>query len=433
MRQLSVYIKLPLSFCCLFCASFSSAFATSTEPLTLYAAEQAALTSDAAIQRNEALALSLSESAIADGQLDDPSLTLGLFNLPTDDFDINKNPTTQMRLGIKQALPKGDSLRFRELKGEQFALAQSHQTTGLKKKTTLDVILNYLEAFYQQDTLETLNKNRHYFETLLTTTENFYGVGRASQQDVLLAKLEVSQLDDRINQALNLLEINKANLSKWVQGAYDQELNTSLPKLPSIEKLSFIEASLTQHPKTKIDDAFILAAKQSVLMAQEQYKPGFNVGIEYRKRFGEEANNDSRADMLAAMVSVELPIFPEKRQDKRLSSSQYRYQAAKLQRLDNLRDMRQKLYQHYGNWSRLQERSKRYQTHLLKQTSENAAAALHAYQSGVADFNTLIQSRIVDLDTRIQSRRIDVDRAKAQAQVLFYHAKLSTEVNHDDK
>ncbi|ORU92158.1 MAG: hypothetical protein A6F72_04320 [Cycloclasticus sp. symbiont of Poecilosclerida sp. N] len=432
MRQLSVYIKLPLFFCCLYLACFSSACAAPAEPLTLYAVERAALISDATIQRNEALALSLSASAIADGQLDDPLLTFGLFNLPSDDFDINKNPTTQIRLGIKQALPKGNSLQLRELKGEQFALAQSHQTAWLKKKTILDVRLSFLEAFYQQDTIETLNKNKDYFETLLATTENFYGVGRANQQDVLLAKLEVSQLDDRINQALNLLEINKANLSKWALGAYEQELNTSLPKLPSVDKLSLIAASLIEHPKTKTDDAFILAAKQSVLIAQEQYKPGFNVGIEYRKRFGEETNNDARADLLAAMLSVELPIFPEKRQDKRLLSRQHRYQAAKLKRLDNLRDMRQKLYQHYGNWSRLQERAQRYRTHLLKQTSENAIAALRAYQSGVADFNTLIQSRIVSLNTRIQSRRIDVDSAKAQARILFYHSKLPAEGSHDN-
>jgi outer membrane protein TolC len=284
----------------------------------------------------------------------------------------------------------------------------------------LDVRISFLESFYYQGTLDILNKNRRYFVDLLKTTENFYGVGRANQQDVLLAKLELSRLDDRINQVINLLEINKAMLSKWVPSAQQQNLAQTLPVLNTFASLQKMEQALIKHPMVHVDDALVAAAKQNVSIAEEQYKPGFNVGVEYRKRFGDELNGQHRADMVAAMMTVELPIFPEKRQDKRLSASQHGYQAAKLKRLDNLRNMRQKLHQHVGNWNRLTQRLGRYQTYLLKQAAENTKAALRAYQSGVADFSTLLQARITELETRIQRNRIAVNKAKAQAQVLFY-------------
>ena len=184
MRQLNVFLS---QISCAVFLSFSSLVLASN--LSLTDAENAALVADPAIERNDALAASISETAIADGQLADPKLTFGLFNLPSDDFDLNKNSATQLRLGVKQALPKGDTLRFKKLKGAQYALAKKHQTEWLKRKTLLDVRLSYLESFYHQGTVEILNKNRRYFVDLLKTTENFYGVGRVNQQDVLLAKL----------------------------------------------------------------------------------------------------------------------------------------------------------------------------------------------------------------------------------------------------
>ncbi len=415
MRQLNVFLS---QISCAVFLSFSSLVLASN--LSLTDAENAALVADPAIERNDALAASISETAIADGQLADPKLTFGLFNLPSDDFDLNKNSATQLRLGVKQALPKGDTLRFKKLKGAQYALAKKHQTEWLKRKTLLDVRLSYLESFYHQGTVEILNKNRRYFVDLLKTTENFYGVGRVNQQDVLLAKLELSRLEDRINQAQNLFEINKAMLGKWVPSAQQQDLDDKLPMLKSPTSLKQTELSLIHHPMVQIDDALVAAAKQDVLLAEEQYKPGFNVGVEYRKRFGDELNGQHRADLVAAMVTMELPIFPEKRQDKRLSSSQYGYQSFKLKRSDTLRNMRQQLNQHYGNWLRLTERSERYKTYLQQQATENTKAALRAYQSGVADFSTLLQARITELETGIQHNRINVDKTKAQARVLFY-------------
>ncbi|MEO1889826.1 MAG: TolC family protein [Cycloclasticus sp.] len=420
MRQLKFHLKYSMQSCWTTALLFLFCLPVSAESLlTLRDAEHVALLNEPAIQRNQAIAMSLTDSAIADGQLNDPTLTFGLINVPTDDFDLNDNPTTQLRFGIKQMLPKGDTLAFKQLKGEQLAMAKQQQTAWLQKQVILAVRLSFLETFYQQQTMAVLNKNRRHFVELLTTTENFYSVGRASQQDILLAKLELSRLDDRINQALNLLNMSKSTLNKWLPDIYQQSLSEELPVLPTTSNLEQLEQRLTYHPRVLMEDALVNAAKQNVHMAEEQFKPGFNVGIEYRKRFGDEINGQHRDDLMAATVSIELPIFPEKRQNKRLSSSQYNYQAVKLGRLDTLRNMRQQLRLHYGDWLRLSQRAERYEADLLTQAAENSRAALRSYQSGVADFSTLIQSRIIQLETQLQHQRIVVDKTKARAQILF--------------
>ncbi|MEW5011826.1 MAG: TolC family protein, partial [Cycloclasticus sp.] len=110
--------------------------------------------------------------------------------------------------------------------------------------------------------------------------------------------------------------------------------------------------------------------------------------------------------------------------DKRLAAQQYDYQALKWQRVDILRDMRQKLRAEYGNWQRLQQRSTRYQQQLLSQAAAHASAALSAYQSGVVNFSTLMYARISELDIRLRASRVEIDLLKAQAELLFYRVTV---------
>jgi outer membrane protein TolC len=123
--------------------------------------------------------------------------------------------------------------------------------------------------------------------------------------------------------------------------------------------------------------------------------------------------------MLAAMVSVELPLFTAKRQDRRLAASIQQASAVQLMRDDRLRELRQMLDTSYANWQRLGERAALYESQLLHTSAANAQASLKAYQSGVTEFTTLMRARITDLDIQLELLRINVDRARAQASLLY--------------
>ncbi|NNG12776.1 MAG: hypothetical protein HKM88_05950, partial [Halobacteria archaeon] len=82
--------------------------------LTLAEAEQLALSEDPAVAASRARSQALREDAVASGQLPDPKLKTGLFNLPLDTFDIDQEPTTQLRLGLQQTFPRGATLKHRQ-------------------------------------------------------------------------------------------------------------------------------------------------------------------------------------------------------------------------------------------------------------------------------------------------------------------------------
>lgn len=394
-------------------------FASESKVLALPEAVEAALANDSLVMLNQARAHSAEENAVADGELADPTLTLGVFNLPTTDFDLNKNPTTQLRFGIKQAFPRGNTLYYQSLKRRDVSNAEWAKAALLKKRITRDVQQYYLEAFYQQKVLDELNNNRRLFARLLKNTEDSYRVGDANQQAVFQTKLELSTLDDRISQALSKQESSKALLSKWLPDVMAQSLEEHLPVLSSIDNKISIQNRLVSHPQIVIDNAYINASKRGVSIAKEQYKPGFNLGIEYRKRFGDESNGQHRDDLMAAMVTLDMPLFTTNRQDRRLAASQFDMQSAKLMRDEHLKMLNQQLSMHYVDWQRLKEREALYQDRLLPDAKANAKSSIEAYQSRVIDFTTLIQAQVMELETSIRGWRVAVNRVKAHAELLY--------------
>ena len=103
-----------------------------------------ALTDDPVIAASQARAQALSDNAIADGQLPDPKLKTGIYNLPLDDFDIDREPTTQFRLGLVQDFPRGDTLEFKQKKSEWMANSEQAQTEVVQRMLVRDVRKNFL-------------------------------------------------------------------------------------------------------------------------------------------------------------------------------------------------------------------------------------------------------------------------------------------------
>ncbi|HAJ92585.1 MAG TPA: hypothetical protein DCO71_08240 [Gammaproteobacteria bacterium] len=378
-----------------------------------------ALADDPTIAASKARSQAFSDNAIADGQLPDPQLNTGIYNLPTDNFHINEEPSTQLRLGVKQAFPRGKTLHYRQRQSEWKATAAMATAELGARQLILEVRKNFLELYYQIRAREIVAETRTLFSRLVDITQAHYATGRVNQQDVLNASLELARLDDRTTRILNAVDTNRAALTKWIGEPASLPVNSSFPELPPPPSRGQIESELPGHPAIRIETARLEAENQSIRIAREQYKPGWSAGLEYRKRYGEDPNGDDRSDMMAAMLTVDIPLFTKNRQDKRLSASIQQASSVQLTRDDKLRELKRQLDTDYANWQRLGERAALYKSQLLQASTANAQASLNAYQSGVTEFTTLMRARITDLDVRLADLRIRVDRTKSQASLLY--------------
>ena len=396
-----------------------SVLAPAQAALSLSEAELRALEADPIVEATEARADAMREDAVADGQLPDPKMRIGLNNVPTDTFDLGQEAMTQLSFGLQQAIPRGDTLEYRQRRTEWLANAQSARAKAERRRVRREVREKFLEVYFQVQAAEIVRASRKLFEQLVDVTRYQFAAGRVTQQDVLRAQVELSRLDDRETRIRNREEAERANLATWIGRLAWEPLAKERPVLPPLPPREVIAATLERHPLLAFKAAEVESYRQGVQIAREQYKPGWNVGIEYRKRFGENPNGTERTDMMAAMVTFDLPLFTGQRQDKRLNASLRKAAAARYDKDDMYRQLKAMLDREYANWERLTERKALYADRLVREAEANAEAALKAYQSGLTEFTTLMRARLTELDVRIDELRIWTDRARAQARLLY--------------
>jgi outer membrane protein TolC len=395
-------------------------YAGAAPSLTLQEAETLALEMDPGSKRFQSLARSMQERSVADGQLPDPKFRFGLMNFPVDTFNRDQEPMTQIQFGMQQQFPRGDSLDIKTQRTLVDAKAHEYRAQNRQQMLKKQVRLNWLELYYWLRAEEVVSENRKLFEQLLEVTQFHYGSGRRNQQDVIRAQLELSRLDDRLIDIKTRQEKGQAELAVLTgrqSGSFS--LPDELPVLAEDFDYEQLQAQLYLHPSLLIEKSQVEIDQQNVALAREAYKPGWMLGVNYGFRDGQNPNGSDRADFFSVGVTVDVPLFKEKRQDRRLKSRQYKLGASKQKQDLQYLELKQMLDKEYTDWKRLQQRHLFYHDTLIPQARQNSEAALFAYQNDRTDFTALMRARITELDTHLKSIRINVNRVKAQARVLY--------------
>jgi hypothetical protein len=164
--------------------------------LSLQEAERLVLMDDPSIAQFNAKAEALGQRAVAEGQLPDPKIRLGMLNFPTDTFDRSQEPMTQLLFGVQQTFPKGQSLSVKTRRTRALSSAQREQAENQKLVALREVRLSWLELYYWLGAEQVVGQNQDYFAQLVEVTQLQYAVGRHNQQDVIRAQLELKQMLD---------------------------------------------------------------------------------------------------------------------------------------------------------------------------------------------------------------------------------------------
>ena len=387
--------------------------------LSLEQVERLALEADPVINGHLATSRSFEAEAVANGSLPDPKLRLGMFNVPLDSFSTTEDPSTQLRIGIQQEFPRGDTTDLRQQKSQWLAQAAIAQASDQQLQLLLNVRDTYLNLYYEIQAGGVVGETRELFAKLVKITEDQYAAGRVNQQDVIRADLELSRLDDRATKIQANEDEYRAHLAQWIGDAAWQQVDPVLPTLPEISDNVDINELLTRHPSVQAQTARVEASRTMTEVARQDYKPGVGAFVEYRKRFGENLDGSDRSDMMAAMVTMDIPLFTENRQDKKVVAHEQSANAARYSRDDTLRTLKRKLEKDRVLYRRLSERELIYKNKLIGSAADNSRASLDAYQSGVTEFTTLMRAGITELDVRLENLRIKVDRLRAQARLLY--------------
>jgi outer membrane protein TolC len=406
------YFYIAVFCCCLLSAANVSA-------LNLQQAEQLAVKDDPSIESFRATSRAYVEESVADDTLPDPRLLLGAVNVPVDTFALDQEPMTQLKVGIVQNFPRGDTLALKQQQSQLLSHSALAMAEDTKLKTISNVRETYLNLYYEIAAYQIIIETRSLFAELTKITESSYAAGRVNQQDVLLADLELSRLDDRATKIQTQEDSDRAKLAQWIGEAAWTEISTEFPVLPELPENVDLNRVIPQHPLIRAESAKVDASKKMTEMARQEYKPGWSATLDYGYRSGYNPDGTDRPDFASALVSLDIPLFTGNRQDKTVAANEEKISSARYAKDDKLRTLKQLYDQNQHLWQRLGERKQLYETRLLMSAKNNSRAALNAYQSGISEFNTLMRAQITELDVRLENLRIRVDRAIAQSKILY--------------
>lgn len=409
--------------------------------LTLDAAIARAQQSDTWIetsQHNEAAQRAMSDAA---GRLPDPKFNLALANMPTDSFDFNQEPMTQLVMGVSQMIPRGDTLGLNASRFEQQAEMQPLLREERRARVRMQVSQLWLEAWRAEQSVALIEANRNLFEQLvdLSTSSYVSAFGRTRQQDLVRAQLELTQLDERLARLDQQRETSLARLSEWLmstdadKGAITAAgvltLSSDLPE-PAPQNLLATDdmsraSGLIDHPSIRLIDRQIDLARTDVDLAKQKYKPEWGLQASYGYR-GDDAMGADRADLMTLGVSVDLPLFSTRKQDSEVAAASSRVEAVRTERLLKLREMLASYDNALAALERIEQRQVLYREQLLPQSHEAAEAALNAYTSDNGDFAEVVRARIAELNARLALIELQAEQQKQIAQIDYLLARTNS-------
>ncbi len=178
----------------------------------------------------------------AASNLPDPTLSMALLNLPSDGFAFDQEPMTQIKVGLAQTFPRGNSLAIKQKHLSFQADQHPYQREDRKAKIQVAVSQLWLDTIKADQTIRLIRRDRVLFEQLVDIVKASYSSaqGNTRQQDVISAQLELARLDDRLTAVSSQRDIALINLSQWltpsaqraVSKTFAENISPPLPFFP---------------------------------------------------------------------------------------------------------------------------------------------------------------------------------------------------------
>lgn len=374
---------------------------------------------------------SLIAMSVSAGTFPDPTVNIGIANLPTDSFDFGQEDMTQFNVGIVQMFPRGNTRALTQKKLEQLSSVQPLARADRKAMVAVRVAHLWLESYRSEQAIVLIERNRRLFENLVDIVESSYTTasGNTRQQDFIRAQLELTRLEDKLMQLHQRRDEYRAGLSEWLStgiasrsfSSSDIELSLSASVLGNTDntQMTDITKHLLHHPRIRMIEQEMDAGNTDVQIAQQNYKPQWGVSAGYGYRDANSAGRD-RADLFSVVLQVDVPLFTSNRQDKQVQSAHAQREVIKTKRALALRQLKSGFDTALATYKRLQERQTLYRNRLLTQMSEQAESSLAAYTHGDGRFSDVIRARIDELEAQIDALNINVDSQKAIAQLHYF-------------
>ena len=353
------------------------------------------------------------------GALPDPKLSLGLMNLPADNFDLNGEPMTATWVTLSQSIPL---TRKYVIQGKIAALNWEMQTFS-RRQEQLNVAERIGHTWYdwafacqaESITIETAG----WMEDLIKTVHRKYETGKGMQSDILRLETELAKIEEKEA----IFRKNSASAS-WKMSALLGRSSDNLPN-PSPETASefsqldieYLQKVVTvDNPMLKMMEVNQAQAKQGIEIARRMWLPDLNISTGYGFRQDGDGGMD-RSDFISISAAASLPIFGSKKQGRAVEEAIAMARNAEIELNDAHLQLLLKLNLLLEEDALLEEQISIYSRKVIPQAEAALASILTSYSVGMKDIDAVITAEITLLYARLELLARTTERAKVRISI----------------
>jgi outer membrane protein TolC len=379
--------------------------------LTLTQAESLAQTHAPWLAHHRTNANAAAERVVYAGQLPDPQLVIGAINVPTDTWSLDQEDMTMVAVGLRQSFPPGDTLALRSRRAEKELTREEAKIETERRLLVKQVRQTWLELYFQEESLRRLQESRRLQQRQLEAAQGRYRAAADLQQVVIRARQAVARIDEREPMLKAQIARTRAQLGRWIGAAAALPLPAALPVLPA----PATDFDAARHPEWLASEAMSDAARIEVDMARQDYKPAWMVDLSYGLR-RPMPDGTERPNMATAMVTLDMPLFPGKRQDRRLAEKQAMENGARFEAEDKRRELEAMYQSTRAEYAALTESARIFEEQLLPAMRRESQVTIAGFARDQTEYR---DAQIKVLDAELEYTRVRVDLAKTQAELLY--------------
>ncbi|MCV9877976.1 TolC family protein [Brenneria izbisi] len=342
-------------------------------------------------------------------QLPDPQLRFGIENLPlggSNGSRLTREEMTMQRIGVMQTYVSSSK---RESKAQTFrveAASLRSNSESLRARLQRETAQAWLELALSQKSLQELKLLVAESQRQIVLQKASVAAG-SEASSVLDARLTLTAMQDRLADAERDVRIARARITR-LTGLSDVNVRGELPRferLPASQEE--LKNNLHQHPEMQQAQHEAELAKARSAQSAVAAIPDVGVEVYYAKR-----GNDYD-DMAGVMVTVDLPLFKSKRQDKDYAADVARTQEARDNVLLAAREHQVQLDTLIAQYQAAQSRWQRQKQDVLPLQQQRSKLIQAQYQSGSSDLAAVLEARRALLESNIAAQ----DAAREMAQI----------------
>lgn len=348
------------------------------------------------------------------GTRPDPTLMVGVLNLPISHPSFSADGMTMKMIGIAQTFPFPGKLGARRRTVELDADAAVVALDTVRLAVVRNVKTAYYELAYLDHALELVKQNERMLGDVVAAAQSRYAVGAGGQQDILKARIAATQLGESANMLSEQRHATMAALNAALDRPVDMAVgNPEFPTwltraavatdagsirfvantlgapaanspLPSLVQL--LTLATERSPGLRVHEAMVAAQAARVVLAQKEYKPDFDVSVQYGQRV-------NLPDMVTAQMSIPLRLHKRAVQDEQVADARAELTALQAEHQSQLNEVHATVARLYSEIERNRTQLALYVRAIIPQGQASVASARASYQVGKVDLLTLLDSQ----------------------------------------